>query len=208
MVTDNWQETYVSNLQTMISAMDEHVTQEDAARVVLELLATLAPELEGATVEPAEGAQTSSAGEFAARWNTLTPEWRDRAFKSFKDAQEMSMRCFIEDHDQLKRQVNDQFEKLGRISLVLESKEYYEAKPHKAQDAILRIIDIITGSQPKATNWIIEYAHPNCQFCEGAAEEAIAHAEETGAPGATAVGIAIGDGMVPTDHSATVLRAS
>lgn len=36
MADTTWQESYVANLHTMITALDEHVTKEDAVRILLE----------------------------------------------------------------------------------------------------------------------------------------------------------------------------
>ncbi|QKN87815.1 hypothetical protein NEBULOUS_54 [Microbacterium phage Nebulous] len=211
MADTTWQEAYVANLHTMITALDEHVTKEDAIRILLEQVDELKPgtTLDDATNEPAPGTEIATAGEFAARWNTWTPDQREAVWVQIRKAADDGHKCFMEDHEGLKEQFNERSAKLSQISLVLQSKGYYEDKPHKAQDAVLKVIDILYGEQQpaQATQWIVEYAHPNCQFCEGAAEEAIAHAEETGAPGATAVGIAMDGSNTMTDHAATVLRA-
>ncbi|AXQ52922.1 hypothetical protein SEA_NEFERTHENA_59 [Microbacterium phage Neferthena] len=179
-----WQEAYVANLHTMITALDEHVTKEDAIRILLEQVDELKPgtTLDGATNEPAPHTEIATAGEFAARWNTWTPDQRDAVWVQIRKAADDGYKCFMEDHEGLKEQL---------------------------AAANLRILGFLQGAEGKAQAeaWIIEYAHPNCQFCEGAAEEAIAHAKETGAPGATAVGIAMDGNMTPTDHAATVVRA-
>ncbi|WNM75103.1 hypothetical protein SEA_MORRIGAN_58 [Microbacterium phage Morrigan] len=61
--------------------------------------------LDGATNEPAPGTWSASAGEFAARWNVLTPADRERYWEFIKDAQQRSHDCVLKDHESLQEEV-------------------------------------------------------------------------------------------------------
>lgn len=56
------------------------------------------PALDGATNEPAPEYASATAGEFAARWNTRTPEERESLFQAIREAQHMSYQCHVRDH--------------------------------------------------------------------------------------------------------------
>lgn len=63
--------------------------------------------LEGATREPAPWVEVANAGEFAARWNAMDAEERERAFQHILEAQRTSVQCFIQDHSTLVEQLKD-----------------------------------------------------------------------------------------------------
>lgn len=55
-------------------------------------------ELDGATRMPEPNAYASDAGEFAARWNAMSPEMREAAVASIQSNGETSLRCVLENH--------------------------------------------------------------------------------------------------------------
>ena len=57
--------------------------------------------LDGATTPPPEGAYASDGGEFAARWNALTPEQRDEAAHAWQGVSRRAIECVAKDHDGL-----------------------------------------------------------------------------------------------------------
>lgn len=59
------------------------------------------PALDGATNEPAPDTMISTAGEFAARWNTLESHERENLWERIRQNNETAMQCFQRDHDQL-----------------------------------------------------------------------------------------------------------
>lgn len=59
------------------------------------------PTLEGATVDPAPDTMIGTAGEFAARWNTMTPEKREQVWKRIQDSGDTAAKCWQADHEAL-----------------------------------------------------------------------------------------------------------
>jgi len=55
--------------------------------------------LGGATAVPVEGARSTSAGEFAAKWNSLDPEDREKWVRRIEDNADDAIRCFQADHE-------------------------------------------------------------------------------------------------------------
>jgi len=74
-------------------------------------------ELDGATFVPEEGAQVSNAGEFAAYWNSLTPERRELMVVAMRDSASAALKCFIENHE------NRIPELEGRITAIREGRD-------------------------------------------------------------------------------------
>lgn len=171
--------------------------------------------LDGATNEPAEGVRVSTPGEFAALWNARTLEEREKVIKMWMESIDGYQRCFIEDHDYLKEQlaasVNGQvvLAALRNIGLSLtDPKAVSDAvRFSNAKQGLASLITQIERQvpAPKPVEWSIEYVHPDCKFCEGAAEEAISHATQSGTRAAEAIGI---DPMalIPEVHGAAVRR--
>lgn len=83
----------------------------DTVRMVLNTLKEVIEKLkndttlDGATNEPAPEVMTGDAGEFAARWNTATPEQREDRWQRMQRAFDVSNKCFQEDHEALLDQV-------------------------------------------------------------------------------------------------------
>lgn len=184
MTDTKWQEQYVSNLQTMIAAMDEHVTKEDVVRVLIELIADVrGTDIDREAQEKEPNVAINSAAEFAFIWNMATPEHRETIVAVLMARQDESLRCFTEDHDGLKEQLE---------------------AAHK------RIAELVTAAQPKAESWDVKMLHPeDCARCEDCAEAAIQQAKTTGTrssqwremlPGAT--------GEAYIGHSAEVKRSN
>jgi hypothetical protein len=61
--------------------------------------------LKGATNMPLEGHMIKDAGEFAALWNSLSEEDREKVFQGIQNARDDSMTCFIQNHKSLLYQV-------------------------------------------------------------------------------------------------------
>lgn len=55
--------------------------------------------LEGATREPALGESVGSAGEFAAQWNAMEPERRERWVQSLRESSDTAVKCWQADHE-------------------------------------------------------------------------------------------------------------
>lgn len=63
--------------------------------------------LQGATREPAAWAEAADAGEFAARWNAMDAEERERAFQHLLKSQQTAVQCFIRNHETLEEELRD-----------------------------------------------------------------------------------------------------
>jgi hypothetical protein len=57
-----------------------------------------ADDLDGATTTPPEAALATTAGEFAARWNSTDPASRDKRVSLINEGADIAARCFIENH--------------------------------------------------------------------------------------------------------------
>lgn len=58
-------------------------------------------ELDGATTPGEPNTHPANAGEFAARWNALTPEERDQRARAIVADSETAIRCFMYRHDEI-----------------------------------------------------------------------------------------------------------
>jgi len=72
--------------------------------------------LNGATNEPAPETEINSAGEFAAYWNTQTPERREEMVQQIKRAQKQATDCFIRDHDNLEERLRWAYNQITTLS--------------------------------------------------------------------------------------------
>lgn len=110
--------------------------------------------LDGATQAPEPYRRVANAGEFAAIWNNVSIEGRERLLKDIQRSADDSQRCFAQDHDGLKEQL-------------------FRANA--------RIIELTTPPEPEPPKpWQIELKHDGCAECEQAAEFAIQNALDTG----------------------------
>lgn len=72
--------------------------------------------LDGAQIiEPEHGVQMRRAEEFAARWNSWTPEHRQKAFENMQEAMSARNRCFQQDHDGLQDQLRKAQERIVEL---------------------------------------------------------------------------------------------
>jgi len=65
------------------------------------------PALDGATNEPAPEYAIATAGEFAARWNTLESAQREAMWERIRQNNLAALNCFQRDHDALAEQLGD-----------------------------------------------------------------------------------------------------
>ncbi|QWS69724.1 hypothetical protein SEA_WILLIAMSTRONG_57 [Microbacterium phage WilliamStrong] len=65
----------------------------------------MVPALDGATNEPAPDTMIASAGEFAARWNTMEAGQREALWERIRQSNETAVQCFQRDHDALQEQL-------------------------------------------------------------------------------------------------------
>lgn len=91
-------------------AMQRHVAIQVQATRIQELETYLAnvTTLTGATTDPEEGVRVGTAGEFAARWNGMPLEQRERVVKHILEAQDTAQACVIKNHEGLQQQLEDQ----------------------------------------------------------------------------------------------------
>lgn len=165
--------------------------------------------LDGATSEPERGVQLATAGEFAARWNTWTPEHQQQAFENMQEAMRTRNRCFMEDHDGLKEQLEKahtrivelltrpplQYAVITDADLGRAAQTFYEevGKTDGVQLVInmtdkallVRILektlaDLGFKRPLKRENFDVVYQHEDCEHCEAAVELAIAEIKERG----------------------------
>ena len=86
---------------------------EELERLLAKLQTVAA--LDGATNDPAPGTWSANAGEFAARWNVLTPAERERYWEFIKDAQQRSLSCVQKDHEGLQEELDAANRKLAAV---------------------------------------------------------------------------------------------
>lgn len=177
---------------------------EELERILNKLTGTT---LEGATNEPAEGTQIANAGEFAAKWNTGSVEDRERITAMLTKAVEDSMRCFIEDHEGLKAQFDVLSNRLDKVRNYADDRKAHARSQNNTLSSWRVWSDLysILGIQVR-NGWEVVYAHQDCPACEGAAEEAITLCDEQGKDEGFCIGIAVGGGVSPTEHAASVKR--
>lgn len=213
----DWQVHYVDHLNTMITALDEHVTMDDAVRVLRELADVMAgTDLADATVVPEEGRRVANAGEFAAAWNARTATQREDLVVQLLHQQDTSRNCCQQDHDAMVK-AWPSVRLLEDVEINRLAQYFYEeadgrhnftinlAMVNKAGlvSALRGALQRIDRFQPTRANaWITEQLHEDCVQCEHMVEAAIAHAKVTGSIGATYT-----DAGVTAEHSATVRRA-
>jgi hypothetical protein len=150
-----WQMEISAELMGLHDSLDNHVNPEDVAAKLYEMataLLKLPAVLNGETATPEEERQITTAEEFAAMWNTRTPEQRQALVRQLLHQQKVSQDCFLQDHDVLKEQL---------------------------REAQLRIIELQLA-RPAAPRWEVTYAHEDCEQCEDCAEQAIRLATEHG----------------------------
>lgn len=158
----------------------------EAVERILDKLSTLAD----ASTAPEPGVQPANAAEFAALWNTRTPEQREKLVQLLLDQQERAHKCFIEDHEQLKQR-----QTLGETEVNVLAQYFYEEggtrriamteKPElvaSLQRALARMGRFIPA---KPESWDTTQTHESCEHCEAAVEDAITHAKATGSVEAT-----------------------
>ena len=83
-------------------------------------------DLAGATQRPQEGATYASPGEFAARWNAMTPERRQAWFDNWTHNARTAYDCFVQMHT-------------DEIHHLRERNAYLEARESVYNDILARI---------------------------------------------------------------------
>lgn len=85
------------------------VIVEQATRIQeLEAYISKVATLTGATTDPEMGVRVGTAGEFAARWNGMLLEQRERIVTHLLEAQDTAQACVMKNHEGLQRQLEDQ----------------------------------------------------------------------------------------------------
>lgn len=135
--------------------------------------------LDGATQLPDEGHRVASAGEFAAVWNTRTPEQREKLVQLLLDQQSRAHTCFIEDHEGLKQQLGTAQQIIAEVQAYANDRQAYARGRLNTLSSWRVWSDLvqILGTHPK---WDTEQKHQDCVPCEEAVELAIARAQQSG----------------------------
>ncbi len=222
-----WQESYVANLHTMISALDEHVTPEDAARILIEEAHRLRADttLEGEEYEKGPNVAISNAAEFVFIWNASTPDQRENIVNVIMARQDEALKCFMEDHDGLKEQLEGASRRIAELTskgtitddqLGIMAQKFYEVcrdilVMHMTEK--IRLVEGLRGAllavgyelPKKANSWDVNYMHEGCGWCEDVAEAGIKECQDTGADFATMGGY---DTLTPKGYHAAEVKRS
>lgn len=197
-----WQMDLSRELMGLHDSLDDHVNPDEAAAKLIELAHDLraSTTLEGEEAERGPNVAIANAAEFAWTWNLATPEQRETIVAVLMARQDEAMRCFMEDHDGLKEQLEVSSRRIAELSspqpvvtddqLGIMAQRFYEACRDILVMQMTEKVLIVEGLRaamlsigytlPKANSWKTEYGHEDCEQCEALAELAIVYLSAAG----------------------------
>lgn len=145
--------------------------------------------LRGEEHEKAPNVSVANAAEFAFIWNTATPEHRENITAVIMARQDEAMRCFMEDHEGLKEQLEAASRRIAELSDKIAKVQQYanDRRAHaRSQNNTISSWRVwgdlggILGTHPASARFQTEYGHPDCAVCEDLVELAIQRLQAPG----------------------------
>lgn len=143
--------------------------------------------LADASSVPEPGVSPSNAAEFAALWNTRTPEQREKLVQVLLDQQSSAHKCFMEDHEGLKQQLGVAQQIITKVQAYANDRRAHARSRNNTLSSWRVWSDLvgILGTHPASNRWDTEQKHQDCVPCEEAVELAIETAQQKGENEAT-----------------------
>lgn len=186
-----WQMDLSRELMGLHDSLDDHVDPEEAAFQLIQLAGSLraSTTLAGEDIEKGPNVSVANAAEFAFIWNVATPEQRDNITAVIMARQDEAIKCFMEDHDGLKEQLEGASRRIAELTEQIAKVQQY-ANDRKAQARsqnntlsswrVWSDLAGILGTHPASARFTTEYGHPDCEICEDLAELAIQYLQAAG----------------------------